>query len=160
MPLSKLIILFFSFVLIASGCVVFFFWWKTQHAPQQEEFLTGKIPQPLPNGLYKGTVNGKETTWQGKKFNTTTSTGINIFKISNNNQELYPFKTYTGPGVADHSLKTMKIDYNVNNNPLWLRLIVDEVVEVSPGHFLGKLNVRLLPNFAVPLGFFELTKTE
>lgn len=127
----------------------------TQAQPQQQAFTKGILPSPMPNGFQKGDVNAK-TTWQGKEFNNKENTGINFFNENGTTIKRYPFKTYTGKGLIDHGLEVLKLDYNLPENPLYLRLIVDELVQVSPGKYLGKLNVKLGP-FAFALGFFRLT---
>ncbi len=118
-----------------------------------QEFANGKVPSPLPNGFYKGSVSFK-TSWQGKKFNAKNSTGINLI----NDQEKYPFKTYIGKGIADRNLDVLKIDYNIPQNPWYLRFILDEIVETSPGHYLGKVHIKLFPSLGLTLGFFRLEK--
>ncbi len=130
--------------------------WKVQASPLQEEFVNGKLPAKL-DGVYKGSVAGINTTWRGKKFNSSESTGINIFEDADGINEKYPFKTYSGKGLQDE-IQALKIDYNLAENPLWLRCIVDELVETSPNKYLGKLNVKLVPGVPFCLGFFKLEK--
>ena len=127
--------------------------WQVQNSSYQKLFLSGKIPDPLPNNLYKGSVNFK-TTWQGKKFDATNSAGINII----DNNEKYPFKTYTGKGLQDKNLDVFKIDYNIKENPLWLRFILDEIVEIEKNKFLGKVHINLIPGLPFSLGYFRLEK--
>jgi hypothetical protein len=132
---------------------------RTQQNELQKKFLAGKVPSPLPNGLYKGTVGGKEISWKGKKFDREHCSGINLFKAENSTTENYPFKTVVGAGAVDKNIQVLKIDYNQPGNSFFLKHVLDEVVEVSPDHFLGKLEVRILPNFYIALGYFELQKT-
>lgn len=119
------------------------------HSPNQKLFLSGKVPNPLPSGLYKGSVNFK-TSWQGKKFDASKSMGINLIS----GKEKYPFKTYVGKGLADN-IDVLKIDYNIPQNPFWLRFILDEIVEISSGKYLGKVHINF---FGLPfsLGYFRL----
>ncbi len=130
--------------------------WKVQNSPLQQEFVEGKLPTNL-DGLYKGSVSGLTTTWQGKKFNSSESAGINLFEDADGINEKYPFKTYSGKGLQDN-IEVLKIDYNLGENPIWLRFIVDELVETSPNKYLGKLNVKLIPGVPFSLGFFKLEK--
>lgn len=53
------------------------------HSPNQRLFLSGKVPHPLPSGLYKGLVNFR-TSWQGKKFDASKSSGINLISGKKN----------------------------------------------------------------------------
>lgn len=153
------------FVLFLFLLLLFFFAFisyrhiKTQRSEAQTEYVNGKVPSPLPDDVMKGSINGPEVSWQGKKFNQKTSTGINVFKQKDGTiKELYPFKTYVGKGAVDTQLDTLKIDYDIPENPFWLRFILDEVVEVTPGKYLGKVFLRLSPNVSFALGYFRLEK--
>ena len=128
--------------------------WKTQTGSNQKLFLSGHIPNPLLDGIYKGSVIGLKTNWQGKKFDAKNSAGINII----DNKEKYPFKTYIGKGLQDTNLRVYKIDYNISQNPLWLRFILDEIVEVEKGKYLGKVHINLIPKVPISLGYFRLEK--
>ncbi len=125
---------------------------QTQDSSNQKIFLSGKVPNPKPAGFYKGSVSFK-TTWQGKKFDASSSSGINLIS----GKEQYPFKTYIGIGIQDRSLDVYKIDYNIPQNPFWLRFILDEIVETSPGKYLGKVHINLF-GFPFSLGYFQLKK--
>lgn len=128
---------------------------KIQTSPNQMLFLSGHIPKPLPDGLYKGSVAGYKISWKGKRFDSKNQKGINIF---NTNEEKYPFKTYIGKGIRDTSLDVYKIDYNIPQNPLWLRFILDEIVGVEKGKYLGKVHINLIPGIPITLGYFRLEK--
>jgi hypothetical protein len=154
----KTIVIVFICLFILALLIGLFRHVLTQTSTQQQKFLSGKVTSSLPDGLYKGTVGGKETTWKGKKFDKDHNRGINIFQNGDTTREAFPFKTYVENGAADKSLLVIKIDYNLPENPLWLRLVVDEIVEVSPGKYLGKLHVRIFPDTTFALGFFELEK--
>ena len=148
---------------------------QLERSANQKVFAGGTVPNPLPNGLYNGTVPGHTVSWLGKKFFATgesasggdapEGTGINVFapldiKLSNGvtTSEKYPFKTSVGKGAHDGTLDVIKIDYNIPGNPLWLKPILDEVVEVSPNKFLGKLQLRIIPGYPFTLTYFELAK--
>ena len=127
--------------------------------PEQSLFWSGRVPETLPEGVYKGTVRAYAFSWQGKKFAQPSNSGINLFKGSNGVVgEQYPFATSVGLGVHDYETKVIRIDYNLSTNPLWLRPVLDEIVEISPGHYLGKLELRIVPYFPFTLTYFELQK--
>jgi hypothetical protein len=133
--------------------------WQIQNDANQKVFLAGSVPDPKPEGLYSGTVPGKKVSWLGKKFNPTDSTGLNIFDDGNGIKgERYPFKTYIGKGLHDKNLDVLKIDYNLPGNPFWLKLILDEIVQVGPDQYLGKLNLRIIPGYSFGLMYFNLKK--
>lgn len=127
--------------------------WQTQNSLNQKLFLSGKVPNPLPNGSYKGSVGNIKVGWQGKKFDASSSSGINLIS----GKEQYPFKTYVGKGLADN-IDVLKIDYNLPQNPFWLRFILDEIVEVERGKYLGKVHLNLIPGLPFSLGYFRLEK--
>lgn len=129
---------------------------RTQTSPNQKIFLSGTLPKNLPDGLYKGEVPGHKFTWVGKKFDSKTGMGINIFN-NGKTTEAYPFKFYKSSGLQDN-IQVVRIDYNLPENPIWLRFIVDEIVETSPNKFLGKLHIKILPGIVASLGYFTLEK--
>lgn len=130
--------------------------WMTQHSDQQTIFLTGTVPDELPDGLYNGEVS-IQTQWQGKRFDGKTGTGVNLFRDGINAvKEDYNFVMDVGPSGIDQDFQVIKIDYDLPENPWWLRLVVDEIVEVEPGLYLGKIHVKVLPGVRVAVGFFEL----
>jgi hypothetical protein len=55
----------------------------------------------------------------------------------------FKFRTYTSPGKVDPDRETLKIDYDSDENPgLLIRGILDELVEIVPGAYLGKVLLR------------------
>ncbi len=150
----NLFILCLFFILI-TGLLIFgaLRTWGVQNSPNQKLFLGGRVPNPKPDGLYKGSV-GFRTTWQGKKFDASSSTGLNLI----NNNEVYPFKTYVAKGLLDNKQDVFKIDYNISKNPLWLRFILDEIVETGPNQYLGKVHLKIIPGISFSLGYFKLEK--
>ncbi len=129
-----------------------------QTAPGQKIFLAGEVPDKAPDGIYKGSVKNLKTSWIGKAFNAKDTSGINNFKEQGGIVKKYPFKTYVGRGIQDRNKDVLKIDYNIADNPLWLRFILDEVVEIKPNKLLGKIHIRFLPGLAFSLGYFNLEK--
>ena len=131
--------------------------YQTQHKFLQKDFLKGTIPNPLPNGPYKGGVANLKVTWQGKSFDAKNNTGINKFKVGDKEVEKYPFKTYVAKGLQDN-IDVIKIDYNIRQNPWWLRIVLDEIVKTGEDEFLGKVHMRLIPGLPFSLGYFTLKK--
>ncbi len=124
----------------------------------QQSFKKGTVTQ-MPDGLYAGSVGETKVSWLGKKFNLSAMTGINLFANADGSTvEKYPFAFSVGKGSHD-SISVIKIDYDYGNNPFWLRLILDEIVEVAPGEYLGKLQLRIIPGYPFTLSFFSLTKS-
>ncbi|MEK6823351.1 MAG: hypothetical protein AABY13_05955 [Nanoarchaeota archaeon] len=131
--------------------------YMVQHGRTQKEFLKGTVPTPLPSGLYRGIFRGHATGWKGKYFDAKKSAGINIFRRGGKLVRVYPFHTYVDRGLRDH-VRVIKIDYNIRTNPFWLRLVLDEIVQVRKGKFLGKLQLRIIPHIPFTLLYFRLEK--
>ncbi len=126
---------------------------SSEKSDHQKQFVTGHLPNPLPDGFYKGTMDGYKGEWKGKEFDQSAHTGINHF----GDEKRHPFKTDTAKGLRDSAVGVFRIDYDVPQNPWWLRHLVDEVVEVSPGSYQGKIMIRWLGS-AFTVGYFQLEK--
>lgn len=149
--------------------------------PYHQKFVQGRVPNPLPQGFHPGMAHvllDKPVPWLGKSFDRTQQLGFNIFtplgakilkiaspfypKFSINeegNTRAYYFKTWVGKGKKDTNVDVLKLDYAaMRENPLFIRIILDEVVEIAPDQYLGKIHVKLLPGFFVTIGYFGLTE--
>lgn len=144
----------------------------------QQVFIQGLAPDPLPDGFHPGEAHilfDKKTPWLGKEFDAQKQIGFNIFtplgarilkiasplyqKFSVNeerNTRAYYFKTYIGKGKKDVNTDVLKLDYDMPENPFWIRAILDEVVEIAPEQYLGKIHLKLLPGFYATIGYFGL----
>lgn len=153
----------FTLVKLVFGVVTVFIFiglgrtWQLEHSENQKLFSKGSAHNK-PNGFYRGSVAGYAGSWQGKKFDAEKSKGINVFKRATTTKEAYPFATSVGKGVQNTGLDVIKIDYDTPENPFWMHPILDEIVETSPGNYLGKLHVRIIPGYPFTLAFFELKK--
>lgn len=113
--------------------------------------------------------------WEGKRFDVESGTGDNrmtdqsvlvskvlwplySMKESDQGRLAFDFKTYVEAGKDDPDREVMVIDYaDVPSNPrLLIRSIRDELVEVVPGAFLGKVLLRLPTGSHVKIGYFAL----
>lgn len=160
--MKRILVVAIAILITAIILFVLYGFWRTrksQKSIRQKTFLNGTMPNPELNGFYRGLVTGYKGAWQGKKFNPKDSSGINIFRGDHKDVERYPFKTYISPGVRDRSINVLKIDYSIAGNPWWVRLLLDEVVEVSPGRYLGKVHVRLVPGQPFSIGYFQLERS-
>jgi hypothetical protein len=112
--------------------------------------------------------------WQGKSFSPASSTGLNRFSpsariplkvvfpsyvpelIDAERIEAFPFRTRVEPGALDPGIDVLKIDYDFEENPNFIiRRILDELVQLAPGRYLGKVLFRVDGRFH-PIGFFAL----
>jgi hypothetical protein len=115
--------------------------------------------------------------WLGKTFDAGASTGDNVFtdnawskaaekigwpeyRVQNDEEpgivRVFPFRTFAGLGIEDPDLEVLKIHYADMPNPLPVRRLVDEVVELPGGYILGKAHMRGLREFR-RICFFGLT---
>ncbi|NOS67864.1 MAG: hypothetical protein HOO67_05910 [Candidatus Peribacteraceae bacterium] len=127
-----------------------------QWSGTQKEFLTGSLPSPMPDGFHKGSTAFYQGSWRGKTFNTKTNTGINM--MGDPPVPAYPFRTYVTKGLRDTALDVLRIDYDSPENSWYVRRVVDEIVQIAPGKYLGKIHLRVIPGFPFIVGFFRLEK--
>lgn len=106
-------------------------------------------------------ITGHWLPWQGKVF-ASQGSGHNIFTRDSlalahlwwplyrqyqndgaNHYRAFRFHTYTAPGLMNPDTSVLKLDYNLPENPApSIRRILDELVQVEPGVFLGKAHLR------------------
>jgi hypothetical protein len=114
--------------------------------------------------------------WKGKTFDASSSRGDNIFTrgslrtarlfnptyrgFRGDGPETYlafAFRTYVAPGLEDADRKVLKIDYDLPENPkLTVRRVLDELVQVGNGTYLGKAHVKWWWGRWQPVAFFAL----
>lgn len=86
-------------------------------------------------------ARSKAFVWDGKTFTSSSDTqgaGINRVVIPGalGRQNLFPFHTLFGASRVD-GRPALILDYDLAENPPWIRRIHDEVREASPGLFFG-----------------------
>jgi hypothetical protein len=121
-------------------------------------------------------ITGLWMPWQGKRFDVAAARGDNRLvdsarwpskliwplygtKDAADGRLAFDFETYVEPGEQDPSTKVMVIDYSkIEANPrLVIRSIRDELVEVVPGAYLGKILFRMPRGGGYEnIGFFAL----
>lgn len=115
--------------------------------------------------------------WRGKVFYAAAERGENIvatgatrparllwpfyarYRREGETTRAFPFRTAVGPGLRDPDLQVLKLDYDVPANPrlaVSVRRILDEVVEVAEGYYLGKWYVHWPWGAWSLVGFFAL----
>ncbi|MCX6044418.1 MAG: hypothetical protein NT075_04845 [Chloroflexi bacterium] len=100
--------------------------------------------------------------WLGKTFDATQACGDNLFahrslplarlcfpryrRFVHENAQIYrafAFRTWIGPGKTDPDRQVLKIDYNLAENPrATVRRVLDELVQVAKGFYLGKAHLH------------------
>lgn len=124
------------------------------------QFIAGKIPTTVLNGFYKGSSDFYKGSWKGKTFYSEQNSGINNFQDEKTERLAYTFKTANSKGLQDKNLDVVTIDYQNAENPFWLRPLLDEIVQVAPGEYLGVIHYRLIPNYPFTLGYFRLSESK
>jgi len=100
--------------------------------------------------------------WKGKTFNAANNQGDNVFQCSSwllahvlwpfyrgyqddtpQTYRAFTFHTYIAPGKDDPDRQVLKIDYDVPGNPsASIRRVLDELVQVQDGYYLGKAHLK------------------
>src|SRR5579859_763268 len=100
--------------------------------------------------------------WKGKVFNAAAQTGDNMFTNDGlwlsrlvfpgyqgyiadgaGRSRALTFRTYTGAGQDDPAVQVLKLDYNLEVNPSFVvRDVLDELVQVGEGYYLGKAHLH------------------
>ncbi len=115
--------------------------------------------------------------WLGKSFDPERSAGVNVLTRAakapmktlwpsytperelDDRFECFPFRTRVAPGEVDPEVDVLKIDYDFDANPSFvIRHILDELVDIGDGTYLGKILYRTTNGFR-PIGFFSLQRT-
>jgi hypothetical protein len=105
--------------------------------------------------------------WIGKSFDKGAQSGDNVFKDNAWSKatekfgwpeyrapadlpgavRVFPFRTFPGHGIEDPATDVLKIHYADSPNPLPVRRVEDEIVELPGGYLLGKAHMRGLREF-------------
>lgn len=149
--LTKVVTFIFIIVLSALSFLTLY---NNRYSQYQSQFILGGLPKSLPDGFYKGSSPLPTGSWLGKRFDLKSKGGVNIFRSGEGTSEKIPFRMYEGDGLRDRGLRVIKIDYNIPQNPFWIRPALDEMVEVEPGKFLGKIHYRYASDSSFVLGYF------
>lgn len=145
--------------------------------PQPDGFLPGELVTmslTRPTDAFVRSLTGLYMPWLGKKFDRDANEGINILKPAarsqlkvlwrsyepqvapDGNLEAFPFRTRIAPGAIDPNVDVLKIDYDFEANPSFIiRHILDELVQIDDGLYLGKILYRTRNSWH-PIGFFSL----
>jgi hypothetical protein len=145
--------------------------------PTPDGFLPGRLVTmsvSRPSDAFVRSVAGVYMPWLGKSFDREAFTGLNVLTrsakapmkalwpsytpISESEETIdaFPFNTRVASGAADPDIDVLKIDYDFEANPNFLiRKILDELVQIDDGLYLGKILYRWGKAFR-PIGFFSL----
>lgn len=132
--------------------------------PKPDGPYDGILVAPTTARMTDGLLRGLSSAWMpwlGKRFDRVSETGDNLLARSakapgrvlfrgyqlqeagDGNYAAFKFRTYVAAGMLDPDVQVLKIDYDSEENPSFLiRDILDELVEVVPGAYLGKILLR------------------
>jgi len=141
---------------------------------QTQGILVSFVWRTPVNVLLKG-ITGLWMPWLGKRFNAADDRGDNVLLgsarlpakllwplyktgIARGGRSAFDFETALEQGKDDPDRTTLKIDYHdISSNPrLLIRSIRDELVEVVPGAYLGKMLWRHDEDRHTLLAYFAL----
>lgn len=126
---------------------------QTEDDPSQLTFQTATVPTALPNGFYKGnTFTGLGKNWQGVVFNQASHSGTNKF----NDGQQYSFTMSVEDGLRDDK-RVVRLNYDQPGNTWWVHYVVEEIVQVAPNHYIGKMDIRI-SGLVFSVSYFELTQ--
>lgn len=138
------------------------------------EFLALRLP-PWAAGLGLWWLRNWRP-WHGKVFDAYRHRGENLVKRSfrplatvvwpfyrryrpygENELAAFPFRTCIAPTLEAPGRMALNLDYDLPENPFWIvRQVLDEVVQVDAGLYLGKVHLRLVGSRWVPWAYFYL----
>jgi hypothetical protein len=141
---------------------------------QTQGILVSFVWRTPVNVVLKG-ITGLWMPWLGKRFNAADGRGDNVLLgsarlpakllwplyktgIAKGGRSAFDFETALETGKDDPDRTTLKIDYHdISSNPrLLIRSIRDELVEVVPGAYLGKMLWRHDSDRHTLLAYFAL----
>jgi hypothetical protein len=94
--------------------------------------------------------------WRGKSFTPLENDkGEGINRVISDRFRLYRFETFVGPSRAG-AFDAVQLDYDLPENPFFIRAIKDEIRELSPGLYLGQAWLQIRGNTHLAL-YFGLT---
>ena len=132
----------------------------TLEGPYKGELITVDLVPPLT--WVAEAVSKAWMPWQGKTFDADKDRGDNIFTRSSlplsriawpfyrgfvpnddGNVRAFAFRTSVSASLANPDLKVLRLDYNLEVNPrLTVRRVLDQLVQLSDGLYLGKAHLR------------------
>lgn len=144
--------------------------------PAPDGFLEGKpLALSLPEVLDSlgRRLGERRMPWLGKAFDRSAARGVNVLapwarpwmrvvwpsyvpeRELADRLEAFAFRTWVGPSVTRSNVAVLKIDYGRESNPGLVRSVLDELVQLEDGVYLGKALIRARSTFR-QAGFFRL----
>lgn len=81
--------------------------------------------------------------WRGKTFRPHHEhAGHGINRVVSNAFEIYRFETFVGPSRAG-DFDAVQLNYDLPENPFFIRAVKDEIREIAPGLWLGQAYAQI-----------------
>jgi len=157
---------------------------RTGHAPDKPldgRYTGGLVALNIEPGITQlaEAITNMWLPWKGKCFDAATQTGINVFDRDSfalahliwpsyhdyqedtpSTYRAFKFRTYTGKGMFDSDHDVLKLDYDSPDNPgKDVRRVLDEVIELPSGEYLGQAHLHFYWGEWKTVAFFALTPT-
>jgi len=148
-----------AFLLVLAAMTIvsgFVLTWMVRSSVDQRVFKEGSLPSPAPIGTTTLSEGGIFPSWKGKEFSAS-GTGVDLIESNNTLVPSAVFYTSVNTGIFDTETSVLQMNYNDARNPLWLRPVLQEIVQIGSGTYLGKIHVRLVPLYPFTIGYFKLT---
>jgi hypothetical protein len=144
--------------------------------PGPEGFLEGRPLALSVSGALDAVVRRlaqRRMPWLGKAFDREAARGVNVLarwarpwmrvlwpsyvpeRELADRIEAFPFRTWVGPSATGSGATVLKIDYGRGSNPRPVHSVLDELVQLEDGVYLGKVLLRRGPSYR-QVGFFRL----
>ena len=96
--------------------------------------------------------------WRGKSFFPRSAAGgEGINRVVSDRLRLFRFETFVGPSRAG-DFDAVQLDYDLDENPFFIRAIKDEIRQLRPGLFLGQAYVQIGEKATLGLYFALATR--
>jgi hypothetical protein len=134
------------------------------HPPLDGKYAGELVALDMKPGLtqFFGSIASAWLPWKGKRFDAAGSCGDNIFTRDSlapahiffpgysgyaddgpGTYRAFQFRTSIGAGLFDPDRQVLKLDYDLEGNPgLSVRRVLDELVQVADGYYLGKAHLH------------------
>jgi hypothetical protein len=125
--------------------------YATARVPQVDDLsgdLRGRmlavpVLPPALSGPVRAFASHARFPWRGKSFSAhSADRGEGINRIFSDGFRRYRFETFVGPSRAG-AFDALQLDYDLPENPFFIRPIKDEVRELRPGLWLGQAWLQL-----------------
>jgi hypothetical protein len=144
--------------------------------PAPDGFLSGSLLALSMSGILDSVgrrLAQQRMPWLGKAFDRSEARGINVLagwarpwmrvmwpsyvpeRELADRLEAFAFRTWVGPSASGSGVSVLKIDYGREPNPRLVRSVLDELVQLEDGVYLGKALMRAGSSFR-QVGYFRL----